>query len=221
MVIERLSMRFSGEYLKRQAGIVDWTPKNCVNYNLCRGHQSIILSLNEDKWIPRMMSWGFGKDRHPDQRIINARAEGILGQPSFRFSIREKRAILPLDSFYVSVLKDLKPKVYRVVPFTETPMYLAVIWEEITETLSGHTLITVRSNKDMAGLTDRMPLVFFDVETAKNWCRSMNINQLSDMLGGTASGKLKYYQVSQGILNGDNSPLIHEPIQQHLTLFDQ
>jgi hypothetical protein len=65
-----------------------------------------------------------------------------------------------------------------------------------------------------------MPLVFFDKESVENWCRPMNVNQLFDWLSGTQSGRLKYYRITDRILENINAPILHEPVEEHLTLFD-
>lgn len=221
MVIDRLSQRFSGDFLKKEGLLTAWKAEDHINYNITRGESNLVYRLKEEKFFPEKMIWGFGTERREDQRIINARAEGILSQPSFRFEIREKRVVVPVDSFYCCVVRDQKKMCYRVVPFTDRPMYIAAIWEPRLENSKAYTIITTKTNKDLSDLTDRMPLIFFDIESATNWCREMNVSELSDWLQPSPSGKLKYYRISHRLLEGENSALLHEAVEQHLTLFDQ
>lgn len=220
MLINRLSFKFSGEYLKKEIHQVSQRIPTRPNYNMVRGDRSFVLNRDKGEWQVSDMVWGFGVDRSAEQRIINARAEGILAQPSFRFSIRERRVVIPTDSFYIETIRDQKSRVYRVVPFNDGVMYMAGIWEPLDQKTNGYAIMTVKSNRDVIKITDRMPLIFFDSESARNWCEPMNVNQILDWLSSTSSGRLKFYQVGEQLLHGANAPVVHEPIQEHLTLFD-
>lgn len=220
MLIDRLSLKFSGDYIKKVISAKYASIPTRPNFNIQRGQPALVMQHDEGQWCPNTMKWGYGSDRSAEQRIINARTEGILAQPSFRFAIRERRIVVPIDSFYIEAIKDQQTKVYRVVPFNDSIMYLAGIWEPLDQVNNGFTIMTVKSNKDVSRLTDRMPLIFFDNETAANWCQPMNVSQLVDWLKTTMSGRLKYYQVTNRVLDNINAPLLHETVQEHLTLFD-
>lgn len=220
MLIDRLSLKFSGDYIKKELHDHHLLVPTRPNYNIFHGERTIVLNRHDGGWRSTEMVWGYGSDRAAEQRILNARSEGILAQPSFRFSIREKRLVVPVDSFYVEIMREHTRKVFRVVPFNDKVMYVAGIWEPLDQKNNGFAIMTVKSNKDVIRLTDRMPLIFFDPVSASNWCEPMNVSQLSDWIATTMSGKLKYYQVTNRILENINAPILHEPVQEHLTLFD-
>ena len=220
MLIDRLSLKFSGDYLKKELGARTISIPTRPNYNIRRGQNALAFDVHQGEWKCHDMSWGYGSDRSREQRILNARTEGILAQPSFRFAIREKRMVIPIDSFYIDTIREQKQKVYRVVPYNDQVMYVAAIWEPLDQTNNGFAIMTARANKDVQRLTDRMPLIFFDAESARNWCQPMNISQLHEWLATSVSGRLKYYQVTNRVLDDVNAPILHEAVEETLTLFD-
>ncbi|MDX1684792.1 MAG: SOS response-associated peptidase family protein [Saprospiraceae bacterium] len=220
MLIERLSLKFSGDYIKKELEDRSLSVPTRPNYNIHIGHACLVLNVHEGQWKVGQMMWGFGSGRATGQRIINARSEGILGQPSFRFAIRSNRLVIPVDSFYVEKITGQSRKVHRVVPYSDSLMYIAGIWEPVDQKTNGFAVLTVKSNKDLLQLTHRMPLIFFDVQSAMNWCRPMTVGQINEWIGGTASSRLRHYQVSDRVMADINAPMLHEPVQEHLTLFD-
>ncbi len=104
--------------------------------------------------VPAVLTWGFpGFDGK--KLIINARAEGIAGKPTFAESIHLRRCVLPAAGFYEWDRKKEK------VTFTDPDapvIYLAGIWRPYGEE-KRFVVITREANDSMLPVHDRMPLM--------------------------------------------------------------
>jgi putative SOS response-associated peptidase YedK len=116
------------------------------------------------------LRWGlvphWAKDLSVGARLINARAEGVAGRPSFRAAFAKRRCLVPADGFY-EWRKGDGPKApkqpYTVALRDGSPMALAGLWEgwrgpggEVVRTF---TIITTDANEKLRALHDRMPAI--------------------------------------------------------------
>ena len=220
MIIDRLSLKFTGEFIKKEMALSGLSLPSRHNYNIHSRTRTLCLFHEMDGWHVDEMIWGFRSESSEGPPLLNARSEGVLAQPTFRFAIRERRILVPVDSYYLLQKKDRKMSHYRVAPMDNGLMYLAGIWTTSDNGENYFALLTTKSNTDVRDISTRMPIIFFDRATATNWCKPLNIGQLSDWLSGTQIGRLKYYRISDRLTADINSPVLHEPVEEHLTLFD-
>ena len=112
---------------------------------------------------PAALTWGFpGFDGK--KLIINARAEGIEGKPTFADSIRLRRCVLPAAGFYEWDRKKEK------VTFTDPNapvIYLAGSWRPYGAQ-NCFVIITRGANESMLPVHDRMPLMIAK-EDVRDW----------------------------------------------------
>lgn len=137
------------------------------SYNVAPG--SPILAVRYDarsrERVLGSLHWGlipsFAKDRKIAWKLINARAESIDRQASFRAAFAKRRCLIPVDGFY-EWSKDKQPYAYALR--TREPMMLAGLWEnwrdpESDEWLRSCTIITTEPNALIAEVHDRMPVI--------------------------------------------------------------
>ncbi|HET6873920.1 MAG TPA: SOS response-associated peptidase [Acidimicrobiales bacterium] len=120
--------------------------------------------------------WGlvpsWAKDPKTGNKMINARAEGIVSKPSYRAAIARRRCLIPADEFYEwqrRTASDGRPAGKLPYAFRRrdgAPMALAGIWEvwrdpsdPDAELLRTCAIITTGANELMEPIHDRMPVV--------------------------------------------------------------
>jgi putative SOS response-associated peptidase YedK len=114
------------------------------------------------------LQWGLIPSWADDPKIardlVNAPAETAVTTDSLCAAYRYRRCLIPVDGFYE--WKKLWPvgKQPHAVGMTEgQPFTLAGVWEQWKnpdgEWLRTFTIITIQSNKFLADLSDRMPLI--------------------------------------------------------------
>ena len=124
-----------------------------------------------------MLRWGlvpsWAKDSSIGNRMINARAETVAEEPSYRAAFKHRRCIVLADGFY-EWRRDGDVKVPHYISLeTGEPFGLAALWESWTDKESGEslnttTLITMAANEFMQPLHHRMPVIL-QPETAGDW----------------------------------------------------
>jgi putative SOS response-associated peptidase YedK len=111
---------------------------------------------------------GFAKDLKIGNRMINARAETVATNGSFKSSLARRRCIVPADGFYewkaVPGRKSKQP--YFIHRPDGEPYALAGLWAEWRGEVGGEptvvrstTIITTDANDEMSQLHDRMPVI--------------------------------------------------------------
>jgi len=107
-----------------------------------------------------------------DKRLssINARAESITQKPSFKDSIRHKRALIPINGFYEWRQEGKYNVPYWISP-TDTDYFALAgiydIWHDnaSAETITSSAVITTTANELMEPIHDRMPVILH----TKDW----------------------------------------------------
>jgi putative SOS response-associated peptidase YedK len=141
-----------------------------TRFNGAPGQSFLMICRDPDTQQPvfSVMQWGLMPSGAADPKIAlklaNARAEGVVTEDVFRAAYRYRRCLIPVDGFYE--WKKLWPvgKQPHAVSMTEgQPFTLAGLWEQWKnpsgEWLRTFTIITIQSNKFLADLNDRMPLI--------------------------------------------------------------
>jgi len=126
----------------------------------------------------RLVRWGFlpsfVKDAKTFPLIINARAEGIAGKPSFRAAFRRRRCLVIADAFYEwRVVAPKQPKQpYLIRRIDRAPMGFAGLFETYVDATGGEIdtacIITTSANALMRHVHDRMP-VMLPQEAFSTW----------------------------------------------------
>jgi len=120
-----------------------------------------------------LMRWGlvpsWAKDESGGSKLINARAEGIEGKPSFKRPLRSQRCLLPASAFFEwqGATKGAKVK-YRIARQDGELFGLAGLYD-VWRSPSGVelqtcTIITCPPNTVLAPIHDRMPVILLPEE---------------------------------------------------------
>jgi putative SOS response-associated peptidase YedK len=115
-----------------------------------------------------VMRWGlvpfWAKDIKVGFANINAKAEGIENKPAFREAFRQRRCLVPVDSFYERQKVDKDKQPYAIGLKGGGLMALAGLWENwlnrpTGERIRSFAIVTTEQNELCAKLHNRMPVV--------------------------------------------------------------
>lgn len=143
------------------------------NYNTAPTNDIYVVYESGDTRRLDAFHWGlvpfWAKDPSVGNRMINARAEGLVTKNAYRHALRKRRCLIPADGFYewkkVPGQKTKQP--YFVCRNDGEPVAFAGLWEvwhpsdgdEGGDTLRSCTIITTTANATVEPLHDRMPVV--------------------------------------------------------------
>lgn len=185
--------------------------------------------------------WGlvpsWAKDPSIGARMINARAETVSTNASFKTAMRRRRCIIPADGFYEwQRLGDddgPKKKKVRKQPFfirrrDGKPLALAGLWEvwkprddPDADWLRSTTVITGEPNELVARLHDRMPVILPE-EAWDTWLDRDNedVDALMELLVPYPAELMEAYPVETLVNSVQNDgPELIAPLEGH-ELFD-
>lgn len=159
----------------------------CVNllkaysprYNIAPNQYAPVLVREEGATELRMLRWGlvpaWAKDEKVGSKLINARMETVMEQPSFRHAWRSRRCLIPADGFYEWLSTPSGKIPHRFTMKDRQPFCFAGLWERWQPTtasqqelfaaapesvpLDTFTIMTTRANALVATLHDRMPVI--------------------------------------------------------------
>jgi len=129
-----------------------------------------ILEADEQRRLD-VFRWGlvpgWAKDIRIGARLINARAETVATNNSFKNAFRGRRALIPADGFYEwkPVPGQKRKQPMYVQRADGDPIAFAGLWSEwhgpdrTGEPLHTCTIITTTPNETMAPIHDRMPVI--------------------------------------------------------------
>ena len=144
-----------------------------------------IAAIRNDKDGERelvMLRWGlvpfWAKDPSIGNRMINARAETVAENPSYRNAYKHRRCLVLADGFYEWQRQGETKTPFFISLESGQPFALAGLWENWTdretgESLQTTTLITTDANEFMAQLHHRMPVIL-EAATATDWLAGSN-----------------------------------------------
>lgn len=195
-----------------------------ISYNVAPTQQAYVVTKQAPYSLQRM-EWGlvpnWSKDGKNSGKLINARAENIEEKPSFRESFRQRRCLVPADSFYEWRTEPGSRKApYRIFLDNGDLLFMAGIWDEwqqganVKQTFS---ILTCLPNLEMSALHNRMPVILPSMEAQQNWLSGENTQQL---LKPIPDGILSMYRVSEALNKpGYDTPTLHEPVPEPWRLF--
>lgn len=179
-------------------------------------HPKLMALTNDPKNFISEMEWGFVPFWVKDQQsavkmrnqCLNARSETIFEKPAFRESIKHRRCVIPIDSYfeYHHIGRSKYP--FRVINKDGRPLLLAGIWDECEawydessgEILKTFSIVTTEGNEMLSKVHNnpkqigsRMPLVLSQ-ESALTWLRG-DKKDLENIMHPLEEGILEAYPV--------------------------
>jgi len=194
--IKELSKRFQIE-----KSVISLKPR----YNIAPGQDIPVIVKVREQRILTVFRWGlipsWAKDSTISNKLINARAETIDTKPSFKYSLKTKRCLIPADGFYEWKKEGKIRRPYRIILKNGDLFAFAGLWDTWVsssgEIINSCTIITTPSNSFLRPFHDRMPVIL-SPEQEKGWCdcNFQDVAQLKAMLKPCPVDWLDAYEVS-------------------------
>jgi putative SOS response-associated peptidase YedK len=144
-------------------------------FNVAPTDEALVVVQRDDRRAITAYRWGliphWAGSAKVGSRMFNARAETLAASPAFRDSLRRKRCLVPVESFYEWRREGVVRKPYSIARADGRPLVLAGLWsgwrDPATDTVRRtFTIVTTRPNETMAAIHDRMPVVLDDTDWA-------------------------------------------------------
>jgi len=144
-------------------------------------------------------------------RTFNARAETVAVLPAFRDSLRRRRCLVPIDSFYEWRRDGSARRPYRIARGDGRPLVVAGLWAGWNDPAADavrrtFTVVTTRASSQIEELHDRMPVVL----AAGAWAawldsRTTDLGELRGLLVPAEDQPLDIYPVVPLVNNVRNN----------------
>jgi putative SOS response-associated peptidase YedK len=189
-------------------------------YNVAPTQPIPIVRLDQGKRVFALARWGFlpswVKDPRGFSLLVNARGESVIDKPAFRNAMRRRRCLVPADGFYE--WSDTRPRrPFFVRPKSGGPIAFAGLWETWSgpngEEVDTAVIITTRSNRSLAAIHDRMPVIV-PPEAFDFWldCAAVDATTAAALLVPASAALLESYEVSAAVNRAANdSPELIAP----------
>ena len=208
---EEVGGRFSVEPLP-EAGVIE--------FNIAPT-QPVPVIIESDGRRMIVCRWGlvpgWAKDTSMASRLINARAETLAENPSFREALASRRCLVPASGFYEWPKRgECAGKIIEVRRRDGEMFAFAGLWEEwrSSQVAGGggealvvrtFTIITVPPNDLISPYHDRMPAILSREDEAAWIGRSTRVGELGRLLRGYSPDELEVVAVSRERLTGGKS----------------
>jgi putative SOS response-associated peptidase YedK len=169
---------------KQQAELPLPVPGSAIlsaRYNIAPTQRACVITHRGAAAV-QTMEWGlvphWSKDGKNSGALINARAESLLEKPSFRDAFRNRRCLVPADSFYEwKTLPGRQKAPYRIHSTDGQLLFMAGIWDiwqHNGEEKTTFSIVTTAPNREMSEIHNRMPLLLTTAEARERWLAEPN-----------------------------------------------
>jgi putative SOS response-associated peptidase YedK len=232
-MIERYSIPASINELIARFQIED-SPPYKPKYNAAPSHLLPVITHDSPQGLSYFY-WGvspqWGKNKTVAERLINTRLEFIQEKPMLKKNLMRYRCLIPADGFFAWKKVGKKTSIpWRFIPKQKNLITFPGLWEEYDDAdgNSFHTfsIITTAANKQVADVTDRMPVSFTRAEEILWLNKESSEETLLTILKNNVAADWEGFTVSPGIKSPDaESALLIRPTPAsdqfgNLTLFD-
>jgi putative SOS response-associated peptidase YedK len=194
------------------------------SYNIHPLKKASIFINHGDKPALVQGIWGllphFSKEMVNRGNLYNAYFEGVASKPSFRIPIRQRRCLIPADSYYIKCENQW----HRVMKRDRSVMLLAGLYDVIQldkHQYLSYSMITVPPNRDLASLKHNMPIAMC-ASTESDWLNpNTPLNDIIAMLKCSDNYQWIHYPIKDTLeLDKYDAPDIHDEYMAERTLFD-
>lgn len=183
-------------------------------FNVAPTDEALVVVQRDERRAITAYRWGliphWADSAKAGSRMFNARAETLTASPAFRDSLRRKRCLVPVESFYEWRREGAVRQPYTIGRADGRPLVLAGLWDgwrdPATDTVRrSFTIVTTRPNATMAELHDRMPVMLDEADWAV-WLdpRPADTGELLAMLEPREEPELALTPVSRLVNNVRN-----------------
>lgn len=216
----RFSFSASKEKMKRQFNL-DIKKDLQQSFNIGATQNAYVLT-NESLDL-QIFRWGliphWAKDQSVGTNLINAKAEGIASQLSFRLPIRQRRCLVFADSYYEWQKNGRTAQPYRVQLSTGDLMAFAGVWDiwgaPNGQAYKTFSIITTPANAKLQSLgVSRMPAIIEAGEKCTQWLGEESLSNALDLLESFDDTLMDFYPVDEAVNHVENNyPELHKPVE--------
>jgi putative SOS response-associated peptidase YedK len=152
-------------------------------------------------------------------RMINARAETMERSPAYRYAVRHRRCLVPVDAFYEWQRDGKIKRPFAITTPDGKPIALAGLWSgwrdpDTDQLVRSFAIVTTAPNDLLRPIHDRMPVVVAEAD----WDRWLDPKlddpaKLKDLLVPADDAALEAYPISRLVNDVRNDgPQLLEPI---------
>lgn len=196
--------------------------EHVARYNIAPSQD--VLAIINDGQNNRLgkLRWGliprWAKDPKIGHKMINARAETLAEKPSFKYSFKRQRCLIPADSFYEWKRAGGRKIPMRIRLKSGELFAFAGLWSRWVspegQAIHTCTIITTRPNELMKDIHDRMPVILRK-EDEDAWLdpRNQDTEYLRQFLEPYDGKQMEAYEVSTVVNSPKNDgPECIEPV---------
>jgi putative SOS response-associated peptidase YedK len=191
--------------------------------NIAPTEHAPVLLLKDGRRMLDVFRWGlipsWATDAKIGNRMINARAEGVLEKPAYRAAFQRRRCLVPASGFYEWKKTPAGKVPHWICAADGAPLTFAGLWEfwrpvRDAEPVLTFTILTTLPNRDVAPLHDRMPVVVAP-ERRYAWLDPRTpADQAAAMLAPAPDGVLRAHAVSTAVNRaGYDGPELTDPVE--------
>jgi putative SOS response-associated peptidase YedK len=142
-------------------------------FNVAPTDEALVVVQREERRAVVPYRWGliphWADTPKVASRMFNARAETLTSSPAFREALQRKRCLVPVEAFYEWRREGTVRQPYTIARADGRPLVLAGLWSGWRDPAADavrrtFTIVTSAPNEAMAGIHDRMPVMFDEPE---------------------------------------------------------
>jgi putative SOS response-associated peptidase YedK len=144
-------------------------------FNVAPTDEALVVVQREERRAITAYRWGliphWADSAKVGSRMFNARLETLTASAAFRDSLRRKRCLVPVESFYEWRREGTIRQPYAIARADGRPITFAGLWDgwrdpSIDGVRRTFTIVTTTPNKTMEPIHNRMPAVLSDEDWA-------------------------------------------------------
>jgi putative SOS response-associated peptidase YedK len=186
---------------------------------------TVVLQRADEGRVVEQHRWGlipsFVKSLKDGAKRINARAETVATNNSFRSSFRKRRCIVPSDGFYEWRRTGGPKQPYFLHPPEDALLAMAGLWAVWKDPETGlwvpsAAVVTTQANRKISAIHDRMP-VLLPREAWDDWLDTEvdDADYLQSLLEPAPDDVLEMRPISTRVNNVRNEgPELLEPVEE-------
>lgn len=184
--------------------------ESAPRYNIAPSQDILGVTEIAEKRIVSLFRWGLIPSWSTSTAgFINARAETIERNGSFKEAFEKRRCLIPADGFYEWKKFGKFKQPYFFQRKDEAPFAFAGIWDRWRkgkQLITSCAIITTTPNTLLESIHDRMPVILHD-EDQDSWLRSnARLEELKALLTPFPQSEMKSFPVSLEV----NSALVDD-----------
>lgn len=211
----RFTLQIPPELIAEIFGLSE-IPTYPTRYNIAPSHTAPIAVIRQDASAHNQFSllqWGlipsWADETYNSSHTTNARSETVQEKASFRSAIKYRRCIIPSSGFYEWQREGKKSSPYFIHMKDNAPMCFAGVWDHwktpAGDTIESCSILTTSSNRLIASIHDRMPVILHPAEYNHWLDRTLHDpSQLTRFYQPYPHDLLEMYPVSPSVNNARN-----------------